>query len=277
MRMFRCSCLLLLLVFGAMAQDWPQFRGPRMDGVSSVEGLPTIWSAQKNRVWKLELPGGGASQPITRGDRIFVTSYSGYAEKRGRKAEKTDPTKLMLHVSCINSKDGALIWRQDLKPLGPVVEHTQKVNVHGYATPTPILDDEMLYASFGTAGVFALSPSDGAVKWRMVPGTICHRWGYAASLAVCDDLLLINASSEANNLIAIDKRTGKECWRNNEAMITKSKYNRSWSTPMVFDTPGGGKQILLLNLNTLCAYDPKTGKTIWTHPTRQGYSGSNPT
>ncbi len=59
----------------AGAGDWPQFRGPGGLGVSRKKGLPTVWSADKNVLWRADLPGAGASSPIVVGDRsIFDAS-----------------------------------------------------------------------------------------------------------------------------------------------------------------------------------------------------------
>ncbi len=262
----------------ALAEDWPQYRGPGQQGVTAVKNLPVTWSAESGRVWKVKLPGPGSSQPVTKDGKIYVTAYSGYAEVRGKnRAEKTDANQLMLHVVCLDAKDGSEVWRKDLKPLGPVAPPVSAVAKHGYATPTPIIEGETIYCSFGTAGVFALKLADGQKKWEMIPGETCHMWGCAASLEICDDLLLVNASSEADAFLAVRKSDGSEVWRTSESLKVSSRYNRAWSTPMVVPNPRGGKQILLLGMNTLCSFDPADGKTLWTYRTGQGYSASNPT
>jgi outer membrane protein assembly factor BamB len=271
----RIALLVLLTgLFPLLAEDWTGFRGPDC-GRSTMTNLPVTWSAIEGRQWSLALPGPGGSQPITYDGRIYVTAYSGYGEGRQmKKWQLTDPAGLHLHVLCLDDATGREIWHQQLSPLN-TVESGSKLDTHGYATPSPVLEGETLYVSFGSAGVFAMDAATGTVQWELLPGQKTHRWGSAASLAVCDDLLLINASPEADHLIAVNKKTGEERWRNNEAMVTNSKYNRSWSTPMVHRLPGGVPLILLLNLNELCAYDT-SGKTLWTVNMGQGYSASNP-
>src|SRR5260221_439550 len=81
--MQRCCRLACLVLFAmgvgtAVGADWPQFRGPGGLGVSAEKGLPIEWSATKNIVWRTKLPGMGASSPVTLGNRVFVTCYSGY-------------------------------------------------------------------------------------------------------------------------------------------------------------------------------------------------------
>ncbi len=63
------------------AADWTGFRGPTGQGISEEKGLPVKWSSTENIVWKVDLPGPGASSPITVGDKVFVTAYSGYGLK----------------------------------------------------------------------------------------------------------------------------------------------------------------------------------------------------
>ena len=71
-----------LLMPGLAAQDWPQWRGPSSQGVSSESGLPTHWGVGHNIAWKASLAGLGASSPIVWGERVFVTSQTGSASVR---------------------------------------------------------------------------------------------------------------------------------------------------------------------------------------------------
>lgn len=70
--------LVLIVMAGvgstASAENWPQFRGPRGDGSTLSSGLPSEWSADKNIVWQVELPGAAWSQPVVWGERIYVTT-----------------------------------------------------------------------------------------------------------------------------------------------------------------------------------------------------------
>ena len=65
--------LSLALTAGLAAENWPQWRGPRGQGISSETALPTEWGPDKNVVWKSALP-HGYSSPIVWEDRIFLTS-----------------------------------------------------------------------------------------------------------------------------------------------------------------------------------------------------------
>jgi outer membrane protein assembly factor BamB len=119
------------------AANWPRFRGPTGDGVSSEKNLPLKWSDTSNIVWKTTLPGAGASSPVTFGDRIYVTCYSNYGvpgEPRGKLEE------LKKHLVCLNRADGRIVWNTPIT--NEFVEHPygDYVNRHGYASSTPAVD-----------------------------------------------------------------------------------------------------------------------------------------
>ena len=63
----------LLLPCLAMAENWPEWRGPRRDGTSTEKNLPLNWSATQNVKWKAELPGPGNSTPIVWENKVFIT------------------------------------------------------------------------------------------------------------------------------------------------------------------------------------------------------------
>src|ERR1700732_1841345 len=100
--------LIALGVCSALGADWSQFRGPHGLGTTAEKGLPVHWSSQKNIVWKTRLPGPGTSSPVTAGQRIFLTCYTGYAVGQGNPGKMED---LRRHVLCLDRKNGKILWR----------------------------------------------------------------------------------------------------------------------------------------------------------------------
>src|SRR5438270_10257568 len=94
-----CVFFLAAAASAGLAADWRQFRGPAGQGSSDEKGLPAEWSAEKNIVWKVKLPGAGASCPVTRGNRVFVTCYSGYGLDVKNPGDMKD---LRRHLVCID-------------------------------------------------------------------------------------------------------------------------------------------------------------------------------
>ena len=73
-KMFAVTCLLMVATATVFAADnWPNWRGPTLNGVSTETGLPTTWSATENVAWKLPLPAYSGSTPIIWGERIFLS------------------------------------------------------------------------------------------------------------------------------------------------------------------------------------------------------------
>src|SRR5207247_1803775 len=122
-----------------MGADWRQFRGPDGLGVSDEKGLPTEWAADKNIVWKAKLPGAGASCPITLGNRVFITCYSGYALDTKSPGDMRD---LKRHLLCIDRKTGKTLWEKEFVPELPEHKYTGEGSYHGYAANTPITDGQ---------------------------------------------------------------------------------------------------------------------------------------
>ena len=63
-----------LAVSAAQAADWPQFRGPTGDGISTATNVPTEWSTADHITWKQPIPGVGWSSPVLAGDKLYLTT-----------------------------------------------------------------------------------------------------------------------------------------------------------------------------------------------------------
>ncbi len=251
-RKLTAAMVCLALVSGA---DWPRFRGPQGAGVSDDSGLPTTWSATKNVVWKTALPGFGASSPITLGNRIFLTCYTGY----GMDPEQPgDQGALGQHTLCIDRDSGAILWNQKLDPRLPETEYDDgRIDLHGYASATPVTDGKALYVFFGKSGVVCYD-LDGKLQWRASVGTgiDSHNWGSGASPILHGDLLIVNASAEDQSICALNKNTGEEVWR-------VGKIADSWSTPLVVTAASGSEELVVIERTMVFGLDPATGRKLW--------------
>src|SRR5438128_1819289 len=122
MRLHRIGGLALLLVLAAglaLADDWTRFRGGDATGVSTEKDLPLKWSETDNLAWRTKMPGPGTSSPIIKGDKIFLTCYSGYGLEQG----KGDMQDLLFHVLCVDRKTGNILWDKQIKPNLPEQEY----------------------------------------------------------------------------------------------------------------------------------------------------------
>ena len=244
--------LALILLIGmnlnALAGDWRQFRGPGGLGVSDETNLPSRWSETENLVWRTELPGYGASSPITLGDKVYLTCYSGY----GTDGDSQQMEDLLLHVVCVDRADGSVAWNQKVKPQLP---ESRRVRDHGYAGPTPATDGESLYVFFGKTGVFKFD-LEGKQIWQADVGSKTHGWGCGTSPVLFEDLVIVNASVESGSLVAIDKTSGREVWR-------AGGMRRSWNTPHLVRLADGRQELVVSVQGYILGFDPKTGNELW--------------
>ena len=118
----RLSFLLtLILTFPLRAENWPFFRGPSSQGVTTETNLPLTWSKTDHLAWSTDVPGTGWSSPIVWDNRVFVTS--------------TLENGASCHVICLDRDTGKILWDKEAlrqKPGG------RKEDKNSHATATPV-------------------------------------------------------------------------------------------------------------------------------------------
>ncbi len=268
---FRTSCITMAVLLApliarndfvvaaespASDQNWPAFRGAGGMGISSAKNLPLEWGTDKNIAWKAALPGAGASSPVVFGDRIYLTAYSGFFVP-GQDGKKDD---LKRHLIALKRIDGTTVWDQAVPAKLP---EEDRIRDHGFAANTPAVDASGIYVFFGKTGVFCFS-HDGKQKWQADVGSKTHGWGTSSSPVIYGDLLFINASVESESLVALNRSTGKEVWR-------ASGIRESWNTPVVVTDKSGRKELIVAMQGKVLAFDPATGKSLWTCKTDIGW------
>ncbi|MDP7204525.1 MAG: PQQ-binding-like beta-propeller repeat protein, partial [Pirellulaceae bacterium] len=205
MRYVSLAIISLLSTLSLQAADWTGFRGPGGMGISTARNVPVSWSSSENIAWRTPLPGPGASTPITLGNRVFVTSYSGYGLEAGQGQQES----LKRHLLCVNRTSGEVIWHKQLDPKLPEHNYQGEGAYHGYAASTPLTDGKNLFVFFGKSGVFCFD-LDGNQLWQTSVGERTNGWGSGCSPLLHGTLLIVNASVESGAMVALDKSTGKE-------------------------------------------------------------------
>jgi outer membrane protein assembly factor BamB len=246
-----------LLASSALAENWPAWRGPTGQGVSTESGLPLEWSQTKNVRWKTPLPGPGNSTPIVWGDKVFINQASG---PKGQRRE----------LMCFDRRTGKTLWKKGVTYREEETTHKTNPQCSG----SPATDGERVVVSFSSGGVFCYD-MNGKELWKKNLGKQDHIWGNGASPVIHGDLCLLNFGPGPRTfLIAMDKRTGKELWRNDEPGGRTGKnlkpgdnkreaWKGSWSDPVPFQS-GGRTLMLMMYPGRLFAFDPLTGKEAWT-------------
>ncbi len=230
-------CLLAALALPAFAEDWLQFRGPNASGVSDNRNLPVKFGPNENVVWKTPLPPGHSS-PVLAGDHIFLTAFEG--------------DKLL--TFCLNRGSGKILWRRESPR--PRQQELHKSNTP--ASPSPVSDGRNVFVFFTDFGIISYGP-DGNERWRMALGPFNNPFGMGASPVLSGDTLIQACDSESGSfVIAVDKNTGKLKWR-----AERPEFSRGFSTPVLYNPPGGPRQAILAGSYRVVSYEVETGKEIW--------------
>ena len=245
----------------ADASDWPRWRGPDNTGVAQGSA-PIEWNDTKNIAWKANIPGRGHSSPVLWGDLVFVTTAVPTAPvaaapagaRGGGNIASGVEHKFM--VMALDRKTGKTVWEKTLLTTTP---HEGYHHLYGsFASNSPITDGKLLYAFFGSRGIFALDLK-GNIVWQKTFGKMRMRLGFGEGVPTVLDgeRLLLNFDQEDGSYLQVlDKNTGKEIWK------VERQEASSWSPPSVV-TVGGRKQIVVAATNKVRAYDYQTGKLIW--------------
>ena len=218
-------------VWAADEAAWTKYRGPKDDGVA-VGDAPTEWSEGKRIAWKAAIPGRGHSSPVLWGDRIFLTSaVSSGAPKAPPAAEAPPPpgggdrrrggpggaslkgVEHSLTVMCLDAKSGKILWQQEAAKVAP--HEGYHFRYGSFASNSPTTDGKVLYAFFGSFGLFAYD-LNGKLLWKKSfnPMRMRNEFGEGVAPVLHGDNLILKMDAEENShLLVLDKTTGKELWR----------------------------------------------------------------
>ena len=188
-----CFCMLLLNSTTVTAEDWARFRGPNGAGVHATSTAPLEWSETENLKWSVDLPGLGSSCPIVVGDKVLLTSYTGYGVD---KENPGDVSELKRHLLCFDKNSGKELWRSTVDSTNDEDPYQGFIQDHGYASGTPVSDGEHIFVFFGKTGMVAFD-MDGKQKWVTPLGTNSDpaKWGGGASPVLYKDTVIVNAVS----------------------------------------------------------------------------------
>ena len=240
------AAVVFLFSSSCPAQDWPQFLGP--DGrAQSGETVPIQWSESENLLWKFDLPGGGSSSPIIVGQQVFVTCYS------------DNKNSIRRYAVCLDKATGKQLWAKQFDADYREDAYSGYLTEHGYASNTPVSDGQNLFVFFGKGGVHAFD-LEGNELWSVDVGkdSSNRRWGSAASLVLFENTVIVNAAEESRAIIALDKATGKEVWRQSAEML-----ELAYGTPRLVSVGDDQHELVISVPEEIWGLNPKSGKLKW--------------
>ena len=237
--------LLVGLAFAltAHAEDWPQWRGPQRNGLSSETGLLKEWPKDgPKRLWQVKDIGYGYSTPAVVGERLYLISNKGNDNE---------------FVQALAVKDGAPIWSKKLGQVGP-----NQGMPYPAARSTPTVAGELLYALGSDGDLVCLETASGNLRWqknlRSDFGGLTGNWAYSESPLIDGDVLICTPGGKDATLVALNKNTGEVVWKS----AVPGGDPAGYASAIVVEA-GGRKQYVQFLGKGLVGVDAKTGKFLW--------------
>ncbi len=255
-------CIIWLVLFAAglpetvQAENWPCFRGPSRQGISTEKDIPVKWSNTENICWKRGIPGRGWSSPIVWGDRIYLTT----ATEEGT----------CLRLVRIARQAGTIVWDKEISKQKAGHKHAN----NSYATSTPVTDGDRVYVLAADGGIAAVS-NEGDVVWTNREFKYYSEHGLGVSPILYKDLVIIpfDWSSKEEREVgwqkpwdkafiwALDKNTGQVKWK-----AGRGQSRIAHVTPNIL-SEGGTDQLISPAGDVIQGFDLTTGERIWTAKT----------
>jgi len=219
--------------------DWPQWRGPRRDGVSAERGLLKEWPAGGPPLaWRVQGAGDGYSSFAVAGGRLFTLGARGNTE----------------YVLAFDAASGKRIWE---------VAHGRRFSNDRGDGPraTPTVDGDRVYA-FGASGdLTVLEAATGKVVWN---ANVLSRfggsnisWGLSESPLVLSDRILVNAGGRGASIVALRKTDGSLIWR--------SQSDEPGYSSAVLQEVGGIRQAIFFTGERALGVDVNDGRLLWSY------------
>jgi len=233
------------------ADNWPQWRGPDLNGVSREKGLPIKWSPTENIAWKVLLPSRSGATPIIWNDYIFLNVA--LQEATGD-----------LELWCVDRNTGEVLWK---KPLSGGNNMQRKQNM---SSPSPVTDGTTVWIMTGT-GILKAFDFKGTELWardiQKEYGRFGLNWGYASSPLLHRGALYVQVlhgmkTDDPSYILKIDGKSGKTIWRVDRPTDALLESPDSYTTPALAEHDGTA-EIVVSGGDVVTGHDLETGKELW--------------
>jgi len=241
------TAILLVLSHTAFSEgNWPNFNGPKYNNMSEEKGLLKSWPAEGPKLlWTFDKAGKGYSGVSMAEGTIYIAG------------DFEEDSKVMAL-----DMDGKLKW-----------ETAAGIPWNGSypgSRSTPTYNDGMVYYLNGNGEITALDAKNGEVVWSALISMKMKgrrgNWGYAESLIVDGDNLLVLPGGEKILMAALNKKTGEKVWTTPNSLNEVASY----STPNIVEFEGK-RQILTMTQKSVVSIDAKTGELLWSAPHKTTY------
>jgi outer membrane protein assembly factor BamB len=248
---------LLLTCHSSLGDDWPQWFGPRRDGVwYETETLREFPDGGPRVLWRKPIRGGYAGPAVARG-RLFVMDRIVDPELEPKASQAMVRIPGQERILCLDSHTGDKLW-----------EHTYECeyNISYGLGPrtTPLVDADRVYTLGAMGHLMCFRCDSGELIWSkdLVKAYSIDRppvWGYAAHPLLDGDQLICLVGGKSAGVVAFDKHSGAERWRSIDAKEI------GYAPPVIY-ARGDRKELVIWHDVAIEGLEPETGRSIWRFP-----------
>ncbi|MEY2410955.1 MAG: outer membrane protein assembly factor BamB, partial [Verrucomicrobiota bacterium] len=256
----RCARLLTVLFFtvtaAALADDWPQWMGPRRDGIWREPGILERFPTNGPPVlWRVPIFPSYCG-PAVVGDRLFVMDReAGKAGERKRGDRSLPQIPGNERLLCIDTRTGRTLWEQ-------VYDCPYRIAYPSGPRATPVVENGRVYTLGAMGGLRCHAAATGSNLWSrqfLKDFDLAEPpvWGWSAHPLLDGDRLICTVGGSNCAIVAFDKQTGREMWR----ALTTPEIGYA---PPAIHTIHGRRQLIFWHPDGVAALSPDTGKVLWT-------------
>ena len=230
------------------AENWPQWRGPLLNGLSAEKNLPVRWSKTEGVVWTLPLPALSGSTPIVWSDRIFLNVADG-------------PN---IALWSIDRAKGTVVWKRQLD------SGNKQIRKQNMSSPSAVTDGAGVWVVTGT-GVLKMFDFAGSERWsrdiQTDYGLFGQLYGYGSSPLLFEDSLFLQVlhgshTADPSYLLRINKTDGKTIWKVERPTPARQESPDAYTTPTIVRL-GSRTEIVVSGADVVTGHDPASGAELW--------------
>jgi len=248
----------LMISLPALAEDWPQWRGPSSNGSTNEKNLPDSFTQTEGVAWVSPLPGPSGATPVICNSRIFVSSTI-----RG------EPNFVAM---CFDASSGRQLWK---KHIG---SDTRRFPRNNATSPSPVTDGKYVFFLYGSGHLVGFDYEGNKLWSRNIEeeyGNLALQFGYSSSPFLYKNKLYIlvvrrnkpyrkpwSNTPLDSYLMALNPKNGKTIFKQQRKTNAFDEGMETYSTPIPF-VRNGRTEILNTGADFVTAHDPDTGKELW--------------
>lgn len=247
---FAATLLAALPAAQSSPSDWPQWRGPQRDGVTTLSA-PKTWPPTLTKRWEVTV-GVGHSSPVMSGERVILHARQGDVEI----------------TRAFDLKTGKELWRNEYP--APYRVNPAAAGHGPGPKSTPVVANGRVF-TFGISGILSAHDiATGKLLWRTAAPAAPPEFGTAMSPIVDGGMVIVHlGANDKGALTAFDAASGKPRW-------LWTGDGPAYASPVIADF-NGTRQLVTQSENAIVGLNVATGQLLWQVPFKTNFDQNSVT